>query len=243
MSRTRVAALLVLASAAPARLAAAQWLPVPLPLPLPPPSFDPAPPSGTTEPPGPPAGPAAERAPAVSSTATGLPPFGAAMRVSSAADAEALRRSRVHETWYGWETLACDAAAVAVLLLGAAVDTGRPPTLDAAPDARPVAFEAVASGLYLAGPTTLHFARGNVWQGFASAGLRIALPLVGFALGSLVGSALPGRSDRASSDGSFGAVAGGAAAMVIDASTLGWQRWYGSERTASVPLLGARGSF
>jgi hypothetical protein len=181
-------------------------------------------------------------APPVSAAPAAAAPFDL-MRTSSDADREALRLSRIHKAWYGWETLACDSAAVAVLLLGAAVDTIRPPTLDDAPNPRPVDFAAVASGIYLAGPTTVHFANGDLWQGFASAGLRIAMPLAGFILGWSAGSALQGQSPRASADGAFGAVAGGVSAMVIDASALGWHRWYGSGPVAKTPLLAARGSF
>jgi hypothetical protein len=246
MSQPWLVALFVLASALAPRSASAQPFPVPFPLPpLPPPSFDTASPDGRTEPTWH-AAPEPERvepAPPVSGAPAAAAPFASLMRTSSDADREALRLSRIHKTWYGWETLGCDAAAIAVLLLGAAVDTTSPPTLDDAPRPRPLAFAAVASGIYLAGPTTVHFANGDLWQGFASAGLRIAMPLVGFILGSRAGSALPGQSTRASADGAFGAVAGGVTAMVIDSSALGWHRWYGSEPADRMPLLAARGSF
>jgi hypothetical protein len=248
VSRRMLLALFVLASALAASPASAQPLPVPLPLPpLPPPSFDISPRSERIEPPVPFTGPELERieqVPHDSAAPMGMSSPAATMgvRVSSDADREALRLSRIHETWYGWETLACDAAAVAVLLLGADVDR-RPPTLDDAPAPRPIAFAAVASGVYAAGPPILHFARGDAWRGLASAGLRIAMPLVGFALGSFAGWAFQSQPARASADGSLGAIVGGVAAMAIDASAFGWQRWYGSGPTARTPVLGARGSF
>ena len=245
MSQPRLVALFVLVSALAPGSASAQPFPVPFPLPpLPPPSFDMAPPDGRTEPTwhAAPESEGVEPAPPVSAAPAAAAPF-APMRTSSDADREALRLSRIHETWYGWETLGCDAAAIAVLLLGAAVDTTWPPTLDEAPNPRPLAFAAVASGIYLAGPTTVHFVNGDLWQGFASAGLRIAMPLVGFILGSRAGLALQAQGTGAAADGAFGAVAGGVTAMVIDASALGWHRWYGSEPAARVPLLAAGGSF
>jgi hypothetical protein len=244
-SQPRLVALLVLAGALAAGSASAQPFPLPFPLPpLPPPSFDTVSPGGRTEPAwhAAPEPEGVEPAPPVSAEPAAAAPFDL-MRTSSDADREALRLSRIHKTWYGWETLGCDAAAIAILLLGAAVDTTGPPTLDDAPNPRPRAFAAVASIIYLGGPPTVHFANGNLWQGFASAGLRIAMPLVGFILGSRAGSALQAQGTRASADGAFGVVAGGVTAMVIDASGLGWQRWYGSEPAARMPLLAARGSF
>jgi hypothetical protein len=238
--RAGALSLVALATTLAARNAGAQTFPIPFPLPpvLPPISIDTAPASGRTEPPAaaPPPSPAATPPPIAASAVPSILAF-------SRPDDEALRLSRIHERWYGWQTLACDAAAVAVLLVGAAADTKRPRTLDDAPDPRPIAFAAVASGIYLAGPTAIHIAHGDVFHVLASAGLRVALPLAGFALGSLAAWASHVPGDGASADRAGGAILGGVGAMIVDASALGHERWSGAEPVARAPLLGARGSF
>ena len=202
----------------------------PLPLtPLPPPSIDTSPVATDAERP-------ARPLPAPEPTAVD----GSALALAGA-DTEALRRSRSHETWYGWQTLAGDAAAVATLLIGNALVVALPPR-SAAIDPRPVIFGTASFGIYVGSPLAIHLSHGSVWQAIASLGLRIALPLAGFALGSLVGLHDP----RQSVDATFGGFAGGALAAAVDASSLAWERWQApgsSPGTSRAALVGTHGSF
>jgi hypothetical protein len=180
----------------------------------------------------------AEVAPAVAEAPTLRVPMDlrAAMRASTLDEREALRRSRMHESWYGWQMLTLDAAATGVLLLGASFATSGPPRLDGSPNPRPLVFAGASVGIFALGGPVVHFAHGDVWQGFASLGLRVALPLAGYALGSLVG----GRGGTL--DSAFGAMIGGVAASAADASLLGWQRWVDAERGPQA-VLRVGGSF
>ena len=195
----------------------AQILPLP---PLPPPAFSVAP------------DPAADTAP--SPQVTGAPPstdatvLHASLYDPSAGARAALSRSREHETWYGWQTLAVDASAVAILLVGAALVTSRPPTLNATVVPRPVPFAVAALGVYAIGPPVLHLAHGEYRHGIASLALRVAMPLAGFGLGYLAGRAVQPGGSGSWTDGAYGAAVGGVGAIALDASGLAWQRWGGS---------------
>jgi hypothetical protein len=129
-----------------------------------------------------------------------------------------------------------------MLLVGGAVTTRRPPTLDDAPSPRPIGFEVAAAGIYLAAPTAVHVLRGDIWKGLESLGLRIALPLVGYLVGSMVGTALD-AGPRGSEDGTVGALVGGVGAMLMDTSVLAWQRSYGGELSTRTALIGEGFSF
>jgi len=150
----------------------------------------------------------------------------AAFRVSSDADEEALAHSRVHERWDGWQTVTVDAAAVGVLLLGAAIATSGPPRLNGPPNPRPYAFGAVALGVYALGPPIVHLAHADVWRSLESVGLRVAMPLVGLVFGYLAAGGLQSHGTGALEAGEVGGLLGGVAAMATDATVLGWQRWY-----------------
>jgi hypothetical protein len=146
--------------------ARAQSLPLPFPL-WPPPSFDTGPEPSPTETPssGEPSRAHADV------TMTEL------FQANSDAEREALRRSRRHESWYGWEVLTVDAVAVGILVIGAAIVTTQPPSLTASPAPLPVDFMAASLGVYALGPPIVHLSRGNFWQACASIGLRVALPV------------------------------------------------------------------
>ena len=111
----------------------------------------------------------------------------------------ALRRSRTHESWYGWQTLAIDASAVGILILGAAIVTTRPPMLEPAAEEHPTGFEAVSLAVYAAGPVAVHVAHRNFWQAVCSLGLRVGLPLAGFAFNPIAPTDLSSAS-RSSDD-------------------------------------------
>jgi hypothetical protein len=218
-ARRGLGASLILASIAASRICAAQPLPGPFPIPpipLPPPSFDTQPSRGAT--------PTPTRAPASVHDPEDGVPKGPVFGVPSEAEREALRRSRIHESWYGWQTLGFDAATVAVILVGAAISTKRPPTLYEEPRPRPTAFVDIGAGIFLTGPPIVHFAHGNLWQGLGSASLRVAAPIVGYLLGSLVDSRF-GGSAAGPSGSTFGLVIGGVGAATIDATMLGWDRF------------------
>ena len=238
MTKARCALVLALANALVARGASAQPFPLP---PIPTTDFALPEPAARDAPTGPelPAHP-----PSLPPAAAPAPDAGASLaRLSSTPDLEALRRSRQHERRYGWETLACDAAAVAVLLVGAAAAMTRPPSLDDTPAPRPPAFAVAAGTIYSIGPVVVHAANHALWQAFASAGLRIALPILGFALGTLAGPAPQGQGGNPSLAQWFGGLAGGVAAVAADASLLGWERWHDAGPTPRAALLGANGSF
>jgi hypothetical protein len=156
-----------------------------------------------------------------------------AIHASSDAERLALRRSQFHEIWYGWQTLAVDAGAIGFVLFGAALTPRPPPLTDHEPGPRPVAFTAGAFGLYAIGPSTIHFAHGAVWKGLGSIGLRLAMPLAGFAAGYL-GTA---EGANALEGGAVGGVLGCVGAMAADAALLGWDRWYGHGAAPSAALF------
>jgi hypothetical protein len=133
------------------------------------------------------------------------PPSPSSREASTDAEVEALRRSRVHEFWYGWQTLTIDAAAVGVLILGATSDRTALP------------FAEAAAGAYAIGPPIVHFAHGNVGKGLGSLALRLLGPLVGYELASW----LSGPRDQVG----LGIVAGPATAVAADAGLLAWDRW------------------
>ena len=163
--------------------------------------------------------------------------FDATLHASSKAEAEALVQSRWHETWYGWQTLTVDATAIGVLLIGAALGPTRPTELGQS--TLPLTTPASA-GMYALGPAGVHLAHGNVWKGFASIGLRVVMPLAGFAFGYVASGVLRRERTGTVEDGGFGALVGGAGAMAADAVALGWDRWYGAQAPA---LLSMRASF
>jgi hypothetical protein len=181
------------------------------------------------------AAPVSDALPATPSTTAASKRLQATLSASTKAEVEALLRSRWHESWYGWQTLTFDAAAVGVLLVGAALG---PPGIPES-DHGPLSVAAPASAaLYMVGPGVVHMEHGHVWKGFASLGLRVAMPLAGFAVGYF---ASPGqRQGRAMEDGEVGAAMGIAGAMVTDAAALGWDRWYGVQTPA---LVSMRASF
>jgi hypothetical protein len=121
--------------------------------------------------------------------------------------------------------LALDGAVTALFLVGAAVVTSTHPTLPPEGAPRPTAIEAAALGFYAVSPSVVHFARGKPWSGLSSIGLRVASPVLGFVVGSLLASVLHANSGDANQLQTVGATVGIAGAAVTDAAVLGWQRW------------------
>jgi hypothetical protein len=145
---------------------------------------------------------------------------------SSDGEREALLRSQAHETWYGWQTLAVDATAVGILLLGAAIVTTRPPTPEMDRGPRPLAFELTSIALYVVGPPVVHIAHHHVLQGLGSFGVRALVPLAGFAIGYFGAGALGSGRGDSMTIGAVGAVIGAVGSATADAATLAWDRWY-----------------
>jgi hypothetical protein len=102
--------------------------------------------------------------------------------------------------WYGWQTLIADGGTVAATYV-----TGNP---------------FVFLGGYTLGAPIVHWAHGNVLNGFASLGVRIVAPIIaGFVAGSLDRGGVPdGRvNERAIGVGLLG---GGLFASMFDAVVL-----------------------
>jgi hypothetical protein len=200
----------LVASIAASDVAYAQGLLPPLPLP-PIPAWLPAPTSDTGR--GEPS--SATTGPSLDSRAQTACP-GTCIRATTPAADEALRRSRRHEVWAGWETATVDASAVAVLLVGAEYHDVK-------------AALVLSSFVYALGAPVVHFARGEVSEGLASLALRFVLPAVGFGVGAALGrSPMAWSSGRLTVDESVGLAAGAAGASAVDAEVLGWHRWIGA---------------
>lgn len=126
-------------------------------------------------------------------------------------------------TWYGWQTLVVDGAALSAILLGAAIDgSGR--------DGGDVALLGLLG--YELGPGIVHFVHRNPGRGFASFGVRLGMPLTGAFLGASVSSNCDGF--RCEEDGAaLGFLLGMAGAIAIDAAVFAFdERRPRPERTS-----------
>jgi len=182
--------------------------------------------------------PSAPRAPASS-----VPSLETSLRASSREEQRALAHSRVHESWYGWQTLAADAASVGVLLLGAAVFT--PPRHEPMdrPGALPEPVIAVSGGLYLASAPAVHLGHGNVGRALRSTGLRLVLPAAAFAAGYFANVELGRPLAQAVSDGALSSVFGAAVASAVDAAVFARDSWYGAGPGRAAAVWRVNGSF
>jgi hypothetical protein len=115
-------------------------------------------------------------------------------------------------TWYGWQTLIVDGAALSALLLGAAID-------GSGTDGGNVALLGLLG--YEFGPGIVHFVHRNPGRGFASFGVRLGMPLTGAFLGASVSSNCDGY--RCEADGAaLGFLLGMAGAIAIDAAVFAY---------------------
>ena len=126
----------------------------------------------------------------------------------------------IRRHWYGWQTLLVDAATVALAATVGTVDSGD----------RQV--ENVIAGMvlvpYALGGPVVHAAHGQWGRAGASLGLRLGAPTVGALGGYLVGSASCARPDTsdvpcAAVGAGLGLLAGGAAAIILDAAVLAYE--------------------
>jgi hypothetical protein len=111
-----------------------------------------------------------------------------------------------HENWYGWQTLAVDGTSLAVAIGGAASNVG--------------ALGGFGLVGYVAGAPIVHFAHGHVGTGFASAGLRVGLPIVGALIGFAAEDCHGGGEFCGLGGAAVGLLVGGAAAITLDAAVL-----------------------
>jgi hypothetical protein len=115
-------------------------------------------------------------------------------------------------SWYGYQTLATDGAAIALALV-AGEENSEAPALG-------------ALGLYVLGAPTVHALHGRAAATAGSLALRLFLPL----LSSIVGGATADCSTRVVNDDNcdfgprvVGLVVGMAAAVVIDSAAIAWE--------------------
>jgi hypothetical protein len=130
-------------------------------------------------------------------------------------------------TWYGWETLTADGAAIALFVAAGLLDEAKRKSSPPDPTLGLLADAALATGIaaYVAGPPLMHIVRGNGKKTGASVALRLGLPLAGAITGFVAGDvACTSNRDQEVScpliTGVLGFVAGGITAIVIDAAAL-----------------------
>ncbi len=113
--------------------------------------------------------------------------------------------------WYGYQTLAVDAGALALVAISIRTKS--------------VELAMVSVGTSVFGPPIVHFAHGDGVKGFSDFGLRVGLPAGGVLVGAGLGCMFGGCSaTRFESIAEVGALAGGAlgaaTAMVLDWAVL-----------------------
>jgi hypothetical protein len=77
----------------------------------------------------------------------------------------------MQKVWYGWQTLLTDGAALAILM-AANSDNRQEATIEG--------LGALAGATFLLGGPIVHWANGQTGRGFASLGIRLGTPVVGF---------------------------------------------------------------
>jgi hypothetical protein len=133
------------------------------------------------------------------------------------------------EVWYGWQTLLSDAGAIGLWSLAAVLDDAQyGSTSRQSYRAWSTALTAAGFTVYGLGAPAIHLAHGRGEKSLESLLLRLGLPLGGALAGALTGVAACGRSDAEVScpvvTGVLGFLAGGAAAMVLDATVIARER-------------------
>jgi len=126
--------------------------------------------------------------------------------------------SRRESTWYGWQTLATDGAAIALVAIG--VENGAGDIFSQNRTAEAVATAGL--GTYLIGAPVVHLAHRRPGVALGSLGLRIGAPFLGYMAASTLEGCV--GSDNANSCGSnaeaVGMLFGIGTAMALDAAFL-----------------------
>src|SRR6188768_894019 len=149
--------------------------------------------------------------------------------------------ARLEHRWYGWQTLASDVASIGLFFGGARIAANHGGLYDSdTPMADVVATLGIVG--YAAGGPVLHHLHHRPEAAAGSVGLRLGLPALGWAIGTLASPSCPPPSDAYYGDcGAGGLVVGVGvgvlAAIIIDATALGW------EASKPEPPAGPRLSF
>lgn len=193
--------------------------------------------------PPPPASPALAPTPeAAPASVAASPPASSATPTSPAASAapvpvveEAIHPFPTDETssrWYGWQTLATDGAAVALVLASIATAGG-------SGDSASGACGVGAVGVYALGAPAVHFVHGNPGRGFASLGIRVGAPVVLGFLGVEAENCGEHGGDFCGFGGALlGVSAGIIGAIAIDAAVLAYDDEPADSAYTSSFLLG-----
>jgi hypothetical protein len=128
--------------------------------------------------------------------------------------------------WYGWQTLASDGTAIALLVAAGYLDDAKY-TSSSGQTYGTLSNVALGAGfaVYVLGGPTLHALRGH-WDKFGgSLAARLVLPVAGTLVGVLAGTVAchPEGDDEVPCPvigGMLGFAAGGVAAMIVDAARL-----------------------
>jgi hypothetical protein len=127
------------------------------------------------------------------------------------------------DSWYGWQTLLVDAAALGMVL---AAPAGGEHTRD------PLLVAGV--GTYALGGPAVHLAHAGVGRALGSLALRAGLPIGGAFVGMALGTASDHSGD-AIAGGLVGFGLGLVGAVAIDASLVAWEEGTPKPRDAAPP--------
>lgn len=120
--------------------------------------------------------------------------------------------------WYGWQTIIADAAALT--FMGGTVMTVKDRTA-------PMGFFILGTGTYALGAPIVHWSQGEVGRGFASLGMRIALPTLVGLTANQMSRGCEGRNGWIDlcREGrtAVGILVGSVLAMVFDSAALAWK--------------------
>ena len=143
---------------------------------------------------------------------------------ASARAADAPAPSAAETTWYGWQTLLPDVGAIGLWSLAAVVDDAQyGSTSWRTYQVWSTALTASGFAAYVLGAPAIHLAHGRADKAGKSLAMRIGFPFGGALVGLLGGLAACDSSSRDAEvscpvmTGVLGFVAGGVAAMVVDA--------------------------
>jgi hypothetical protein len=147
------------------------------------------------------------------------PPSSTAPSAHQPASEERRERTESARRWYGWQTLATDAAAIAMA-------SSVPLTHENTSRTYEGAVIVMTATTYLLGGPVVHVAHDKVGTGAGSLGLRVGCPLLLGAAGYALGGGPGSGGDNGWIGGVMGGIVGGTlgvvVAMTIDASVLAY---------------------